>query len=636
MHLKKTKRNGRVYLSVVQNYREGGTTKTRTIETIGYADAYADEFADPLAHFEAYVAELNARRRAQRAPIEFAFPRECTIDANHTESARWGAAIALAYLDALEAKRGIPRPADESEARDACDVRNACGIQGAGTARSARNAVKKKGRNGTAATPSEQNPAPSRSDASAARRALEVFAAERMLHASPKHETWERRDSFPRPCDFPIDEAYRVLPVIAANDERIARTMRAAYERIRPDHAPLACAYVVLGTFVFDDTDDVDSARRQQARGQTAVGLAMVLDEDGIPAGYRLIEADPDEAALCALAADVKATLGARRIVVVAGRLSRAVAAMKALAAAGDGFIMHRSLETAVEDMRHWAADEKGYTTSRSGNYRIKSRVRTATVEIHEVGRSITGTHDDGRHKAAPSGGAAPQRPFADSIDATGGGRARGNLKRSAKGSDAMPGEKPAKAEGRLGRETSSIRVRVRDIVFWGRDYALRRQGGRPDAESDELDGYACIVTSETGLGAPEVFHLYRELWRLAEPFQVLESDFSPSPYPTPRDEHIRAHFAICYAAFFAMRLMRSDLHWRYNAAQVADALMRMEGGHLAENWFLFGYRSPVSDAIEQAAGVNAALRLRTKQDIREGIAQARRRIRREEANPES
>ena len=90
----------------------------------------------------------------------------------------------------------------------------------------------------------------------------------------------------------------------------------------------------------------------------------------------------------------------------------------------------------------------------------------------------------------------------------------------------------------------------------------------------------------------------------------------------------MRAHFAICYAAFFAMRLMRSDLHWRYNAAQVADSLIRMEGGYLAENWFLFGYRSPVSDAIEQAAGVDAAQRLRTRQDIRKGIAQARAHIR--------
>ena len=231
MHLKKTKRNGRIYLSIVQNYREDGTTKTRTIETIGYADAYVGQYADPIAHFEERVAAMNEERRSQRAAIEFAFPPDCTIDANRTESARWGVAIALAYLDALEAKRAIGPT--ERDARRVKAVEDACGEQAK----------------------------PSRTDAFTARRAFEIFTVERVLHASPKHETWERRESFPRPCDFAIDEAYRVLPVIAHADERIARSMRAAYERIRPQHAHLACAHVVLGAFAFDDTDDVDSAK---------------------------------------------------------------------------------------------------------------------------------------------------------------------------------------------------------------------------------------------------------------------------------------------------------------------------------------------------------------------------------------
>lgn len=54
MHLKKTKRGERVYLSVVQNYREGGKTKTKTIESIGYVDQFTSQYADPIAHFQAY------------------------------------------------------------------------------------------------------------------------------------------------------------------------------------------------------------------------------------------------------------------------------------------------------------------------------------------------------------------------------------------------------------------------------------------------------------------------------------------------------------------------------------------------------------------------------------------------------
>ena len=275
MHLKKTKRDGRIYLSIVQNYREDGTTKTRTIETIGYADAYAGQYADPIAHFEERVAAMNEERRSQRAAIEFAFPPDCTIDANRTESARWGVAIALAYLDALEAKRAIGPT--ERDARRAKGGRR-CGRRSGQTLR-----------------------APTRSRRGARSRTSPSNA----YCTSPKHETWERRESFPRPCDFAIDEAYRVLPAIAHADERIAHSMRAAYERIRPHHAPLTCAHVVLGAFAFDDTDDVDSAGTDDVGGRMAVCLAMVLDEDGMPAGYRLIEADPDEHAVRRLADDI-------------------------------------------------------------------------------------------------------------------------------------------------------------------------------------------------------------------------------------------------------------------------------------------------------------------------------------------
>ena len=93
MHLKKTKRGERVYLSVVQNYREGGKTKTKTIESIGYVDQFTSQYADPIAHFQAYVAELNERAKSENPPIAFTFPRDATIDDTHIAQARWGSAI---------------------------------------------------------------------------------------------------------------------------------------------------------------------------------------------------------------------------------------------------------------------------------------------------------------------------------------------------------------------------------------------------------------------------------------------------------------------------------------------------------------------------------------------------------------
>lgn len=127
----------------------------------------------------------------------------------------------------------------------------------------------------------------------------------------------------------------------------------------------------------------------------------------------------------------------------------------------------------------------------------------------------------------------------------------------------------------------------------------------------------AVLVASELDLSATAIVQLYRELWRQAEPFQPLEADFSSMPYPTAPQDHIRAHFAICYAAFFALRVLRWKMGWKHNAADTADALLRMEGTHLQQNYYLFSYRTNTTDDIEDAVGIERARRLRTRAELR-------------------
>lgn len=556
MHLKKTKRRGRVYLSIVQNYRENGKTRTKTIKTIGYADAFSEEFADPIAHFEEEVRKLNEEKKQSLGTVEFSFPPDATIGADQEESARWGSAIALAYLEALDVRSVFSAHRNELPAHTA--------------------------------------------------RVFEMFASERIIHAAPKRETWERRGAFPRACNFTLAESYEALQGIAACDRALAQRLRIAYQHIRP-HETLDTVYVVLEAFAFADTNDINAAESQNpSEGGLSIGLAMIIDRKGIPAGYRLTSPDPRASEIGRLMQEIKQGFGAQRAVLIAGRLADADAIMSTLFASGDGFILHRALETAVEELQAWAADPQGYTTSRFGNYRIKSRINKFEPPCETNGGNSHRLREIvlwGRDYAMQS-----------------------RMKRD-----------PAHPHSADDHRNSSQGPHTKD------DYASRADNANnsakenastnpsprktPQETAESLDGYACIATNEMNLAAREVFHLYRELWRLVEPFQVLESDFSPSPYPIPREDHIRAHFAICYAAFFTMRLIRSDLHWRFNAAQVADALMRMEGSHLAENWFLFSYRSTITDAIEKAAGVDAARKLRTRQDIRRGIAQARKHV---------
>ena len=136
-----------------------------------------------------------------------------------------------------------------------------------------------------------------------------------------------------------------------------------------------------------------------------------------------------------------------------------------------------------------------------------------------------------------------------------------------------------------------------------------------------------CIESSEVASSDGMLFNIYRELWRVHEPFQVVSADFISKPYPVDAAVHMRAHFLVCYTAFFALRVLRQDMDWRYNAAAVADALSRLEGAYLDENWYLFNYRTAVTDAVEAAAGADIARRIMSRDDIRKQIAQMKRAI---------
>jgi transposase len=77
-------------------------------------------------------------------------------------------------------------------------------------------------------------------------------------------------------------------------------------------------------------------------------------------------------------------------------------------------------------------------------------------------------------------------------------------------------------------------------------------------AEKDAVyDGYFCIITSELEYGEREIRAAYRGLWRIEQSFRILKSDLYARPVFVWTDEHIRAHFLICFTALLIIRVMQ-------------------------------------------------------------------------------
>jgi hypothetical protein len=73
MNLQKGKSNGRVYLSIVQGYRDPVTKKVRhkTVKSLGYLDDLKKQYPDPIAHFEAVVKKMNEKAALKMPPSPY-------------------------------------------------------------------------------------------------------------------------------------------------------------------------------------------------------------------------------------------------------------------------------------------------------------------------------------------------------------------------------------------------------------------------------------------------------------------------------------------------------------------------------------------------------------------------------------
>ena len=67
----KNKQTGRIYISIVESYREKETqkNKSRTIQSLGYLDELQQQYSDPIEHFEKVIKEMNLNKASENIDI---------------------------------------------------------------------------------------------------------------------------------------------------------------------------------------------------------------------------------------------------------------------------------------------------------------------------------------------------------------------------------------------------------------------------------------------------------------------------------------------------------------------------------------------------------------------------------------
>ena len=118
--------------------------------------------------------------------------------------------------------------------------------------------------------------------------------------------------------------------------------------------------------------------------------------------------------------------------------------------------------------------------------------------------------------------------------------------------------------------------------------------------EEAKYDGYYSIVTSEKNLTDKQIRDIYKGLWEIEESFRIIKSEFNARPVYLKLEDHINAHFLICFVALLIFRLLQHKLNYSFSVAKIRDTLNNYACSYIDENYWLFDFRNEILVALEK------------------------------------
>jgi hypothetical protein len=137
----------------------------------------------------------------------------------------------------------------------------------------------------------------------------------------------------------------------------------------------------------------------------------------------------------------------------------------------------------------------------------------------------------------------------------------------------------------------------------------------------EALDGYYVIATSEYQEKDDRIIDIYRGLWKIEESFRVTKSDLETRPVYVSRQDHIEAHFLICFVSLVIARVLEMKTGCQYSISKLLDSLKRVECCHAQQNYYLFNYCDDIIEEIGKHFGLDFTKRIRSLGEIKKTLA---------------
>lgn len=385
----------------------------------------------------------------------------------------------------------------------------------------------------------------------------------RILAPDSKRATIQKQNAFYgwNP-EIELPNVYRAMDYMAAFSTQLQQDLDKRIKVLIGRDLTYAFYDVTNYFFEIDFPDEEGSLRRRgvskEHRVDPIVQMGLFIDPNGLPVAMSLFPGNTsDTLTLQPVMADVKKAYQLQRLIVVADKGLNSSKNIDFICQNGDGYVVSQILRGSKGKRYHEALfDEDGYIWNNARTYKYK----LFTEEY-------AGKDRDGKKELR-------QRQVLIYWNKKEADMAR------------------KKREEKLKKAAQSCSNNAYGIKKGAQEYVLEEivdletgelEAGKKTvrsvnfekAQNDALfDGYFCLITSGMAYDAAKIREVYSGLWRIEESFRIMKSDLDARPVYVSTQEHIQAHFLICFVALLMVRVIQHAMKKdALSAERIARAL---------------------------------------------------------------
>ena len=587
LFLKQTRfKSGKIYLSIVDGYWKDGKVKQKVYQKLGYLDDLEKQFDDPVSHYKKYVEDLK-KQFLSKVTTTF----DITKDNDFTDDTF---NIGYTYLKNKFQDLDISSVLKDKQYSTKIEY--------------------------------------------SLSKACELLIYSRILNPGSIKYTYEHKNQFFEPFDLSLDDLYRSLkPMLDCKEDIFKSIWDNTKDKYNRD---ASTSFYDCTNYYFeieyDDEDIKDDngntikkgirkkGPEKNHRPDPIVEMGLLLDKQGIPISYNIFPGNTSEKeTLVPEIHNIKRRHDIDKVIVVADRGLNCSENMYKLSGLDldkenrDGYVYGQSIRGADQEFKDWVL-KNDYIIDKifddDGNeiiFKHKSRIYPKKMYVTRDDKGLT---KSGNTKKQTITVDQKQMVYYSQKYADKQRRDRQMVIEKAKDLIKNPGSySRATSYGAAGYVNNIKFDKETGVVSDSSNLSLNLDKIK---EEEKLDGYYSIVTSEENLTDLELRNIYKGLAKIEETFKITKSEFDARPINVRLEDHIDAHFLICFISLVIIRLLQYDINNKYTIKNILEKMKNFKVTHETGNLYKFiGYKPEI-----QYLNRKLSISIDKKYDTRENI----------------